>query len=217
VFEYIYFARPDSFQHGAYVQEVRKHLGAKLAEEHPAPNADVVIPIPDSGVPAAIGYAEYAKIPFDMGIIRSHYIGRTFIEPRQSIRDFGVKLKLNPVVSCVKGKSVVVIDDSLVRGTTSKKLISHLRDAGAKEVHMRISAPPTTNSCFYGIDTPTRKELLASHQTVENIRQFIGADTLGYLSLSGVLDVTTKKAGDGFCHACFSGEYPVPVKSTESL
>ena len=208
VFEYIYLARPDSLIYGENVYQMRKHLGRRLAIEHPAADADVVIPVPDSGVPAAIGFAEQARVPFDMGIIRSHYIGRTFIEPRQSIRDFGVKLKLSPVKECVKEKSVVVVDDSLVRGTTSKKLIKHLRDAGARKVHVRISAPPTTHSCFYGIDTPTRKELLASSQSVENIRQFIGADTLGYLSLDGLIEEASKQAGEGFCHACFSGEYP---------
>lgn len=209
VFEYIYFARPDTQLYGANVHEMRKELGRLLAREKPAPDADVVIPIPDSGVPAAIGFAEQAEVPFDMGIIRSHYIGRTFIEPKQSIRDFGVKLKLSPVTECIKGRSVVVVDDSLVRGTTSKKLIQHLRDAGARQVHMRVSAPPTTNPCFYGIDTPTRKELLASSQSVEDIRKFIGADTLGYLSLEGLLHVTGERVGQGFCHACFSGEYPV--------
>lgn len=213
VFEFIYFARPDSSIFGATVYQKRKALGRKLAEEQPPLDADIVVPIPDSGVYAAIGYAEQAKLPFEMGIIRSHYIGRTFIEPRQSIRDFGVKLKLNPVMETVKGKSIVVVDDSLVRGTTSKKLIKHLREAGAKKVHVRISAPPTTHSCFYGIDTPTRKELLASNQSVENIREFIGADSLGYISLQGVLEVCSEGAGPGFCHACFSGEYPTEISS----
>lgn len=209
VFELIYFARPDSSIFGANVYQKRKAFGRKLAEEQPALDADMVIPIPDSGVYAAIGYAEQAKLPFEMGIIRSHYIGRTFIEPRQSIRDFGVKLKLNPVADCIRGKNLVVVDDSLVRGTTSKKLIQHLREAGAKKVHLRISAPPTSHPCFYGIDTPTKRELLASSQSVEKIREFIGADTLGYISLPGLLEVAREGAGDGFCHACFSGEYPV--------
>ena len=154
---------------------------------------------------------ERARIPFDMGIISSHYIGRTFIEPRQSIRDLSVKLKLNPVVRCIENKEIVVVDDSLVRGTTSKKLISHLREAGARKVHLRITAPPTTHSCFYGIDTPTRKELVASSQSVENIRAFIGADSLGYLSLDGLMAVTSKKEGQDFCHACFSGKYPTEI------
>lgn len=211
VFEHIYFARPDSTLYGTNVHAVRKALGRKLAEEQPAPGAEVVIPVPDSGVPAAIGYAEWAKIPFDMGIIRSHYIGRTFIEPKQSIRDFGVKLKLNPIRDAVEGKSVVVVDDSLVRGTTSRKLITHFREAGASEVHLRISAPPTTHPCFYGINTPTKKELLASNQNLDQIRRYVGADTLGYISLAGVLEVTEKASGPGFCHACFSGEYPTRI------
>lgn len=209
VFEYIYFARPDSQLYGSNVHEMRKELGRQLAKEQPAPQADVVIPIPDSGVPAAIGFSEQSKVPFDMGIIRSHYIGRTFIEPRQSIRDFGVKLKLNPVAATLRGKRVVVVDDSLVRGTTSKKLIRHLRDAGALEVHMRVSAPPSTDPCFYGIDTPTRKELIASSQSVEDIRKFVGADSLGYLSLNGLMEITSQRVGPGFCHACFSGQYVV--------
>jgi amidophosphoribosyltransferase len=208
VFEQVYFARPDSVVYGAGVYETRKALGKRLAVEHPVPQADMVIPVPDSGVYAAIGYSEESKIPFEMGIIRSHYMGRTFIEPSQSIRDFGVKLKLNPLSGFLKGKKTVVVDDSLVRGTTSRKLIQHLRDAGATEVHLRISAPPTMHPCFYGIDTPTQKELLASRNSVEQIRNFIGADSLGYLSLDGLLQVCTTKSQPGFCHACFSGEYP---------
>jgi len=211
VFEQVYFARPDSVVYGSSIYQTRKNLGKRLAEEQPAPNADMVIPVPDSGVYAAIGYAEMARLPFEMGIIRSHYIGRTFIEPRQSIRDFGVKLKLNPVAETINGKSVVVVDDSLVRGTTSKKLIQHLRNAGAKEVHLRISAPPTSHPCFYGIDTPTKKELLASSNTIEDIRAFVGADSLGYLSLEGLLKVAEEKSGEGFCHACFSGDYPCVI------
>lgn len=211
IFESIYFARPDSLAYGERVHEVRKALGRQLAIEHPTPGANVVIPVPDSGVPAAIGFAEQAGVPFDMGIIRSHYIGRTFIEPQQSIRDFGVKLKLSPVRSCVEGKDVVIVDDSLVRGTTSRKLIQHLRDAGARKVHVRISAPPTTHSCFYGIDTPTRNELLASRFSVEEIGRHIGADSLGYISLEGLLKVSTRTSGEGFCHACFSGQYPTPI------
>lgn len=208
VFEQIYFARPDSVVFGAGVYETRKALGKRLAKEQPAGGADIVIPVPDSGVYAAIGYSEESKIPFEMGIIRSHYIGRTFIEPSQSIRDFGVKLKLNPLSGFLQDKKIVVVDDSLVRGTTSKKLIQHLRDAGAKEVHLRISAPPTAHPCYYGIDTPTQKELLASKNSVEEIRKFIGADSLGYLSLDGLLEVCATRAGEGFCHACFSGSYP---------
>lgn len=211
IFEYVYLARPDSVLYGESVHEMRKAFGRQLAAEHPAKGAEIVIPVPDSGVPAAIGFAEASGLPFDMGIIRSHYVGRTFIEPRQSIRDFGVKLKLNAVSHCVKGKSVIVVDDSLVRGTTSKKLVQHLREAGAREVHMRISAPPTTHSCFYGVDTPTRKELLASTNSVEQIRKFIGADSLGYLSQEGLLRTAAKRVGEGFCHACFSGKYPTPI------
>ena len=208
VFEQIYFARPDSVVYGAGVYETRKALGKRLALEHPVPHADMVIPVPDSGVYAAIGYSEESKTPFEMGIIRSHYMGRTFIEPSQSIRDFGVKLKLNPLSGFLKGKKIVVVDDSLVRGTTSKKLIQHLRDAGAREVHLRISAPPTKHPCFYGIDTPTQTELLASRQSTEQIQNYIGADSLGYLSLQGLLDVCSGKSRVGFCHACFSGDYP---------
>ncbi|MFM8315290.1 MAG: amidophosphoribosyltransferase, partial [Deltaproteobacteria bacterium] len=211
VFEQVYFARPDSSVFGATVYHTRKKLGAQLAKEQPAPGADLVIPVPDSGVYASIGFSEFSKLPFEMGIIRSHYIGRTFIEPRQSIRDFGVKLKLNPVSEVIKGKSIVVVDDSLVRGTTSKKLIQHLRDAGAREVHLRISAPPTAHPCFYGVDTPTKRELLASTNSVESIRKFVGADSLGYLSLTGLLKVASESSGEGFCHACFSGEYPTAI------
>lgn len=210
VFEQVYFARPDSVVFGSGVYETRKALGKRLAVEHPVSHADMVIPVPDSGVYAAIGYSEQSNTPFEMGIIRSHYMGRTFIEPSQSIRDFGVKLKLNPLSGFLKGKKIVVVDDSLVRGTTSKKLIQHLRDAGAVEVHVRISAPPTKHPCFYGIDTPTQKELLASRNSVEQIKDFIGADSLGYLSLQGLLDVCSSKSREGFCHACFSGEYPTP-------
>ena len=209
IFEQIYFARPDSVVFGAGVYETRKALGKQLALEQPASDAHLVIPVPDSGVYAAIGYAEVSKLPFEMGIIRSHYMGRTFIEPAQSIRDFGVKLKLNPVSQFLQGKKVVIVDDSIVRGTTSRKLIQHLRDAGAQEVHLRISSPPTKHPCFYGIDTPTQEELLASSQTVEQMRKFIGADTLGFLSLEGLLKVSEKKSRPGFCHACFSGEYPI--------
>ena len=211
VFEYIYLARPDSLLYGESVHEMRKKLGRQLAKEHPAKGADLVIPVPDSGVPAAIGFAEQSGVPFDMAIIRSHYIGRTFIEPKQSIRDFGVKLKLNPINHLIKGKSVVIVDDSLVRGTTSRKLVKHLKDAGAKEIHMRISAPPTTHSCFYGVDTPTKKELLASSHSTAQIKDFIGADSLGYLSLDGLVQAASETAGEGYCHACFSGQYPVPI------
>ncbi|NBX91671.1 MAG: amidophosphoribosyltransferase [Proteobacteria bacterium] len=208
VFEHIYFARPDSVVFGAGVYETRKALGKRLAQEQPASGMDMVIPVPDSGVYASIGFSEESGIPFEMGIIRSHYIGRTFIEPSQSIRNFGVKLKLNPLSGFLRDKKIVVVDDSLVRGTTSKKLIQHLRESGAKEVHLRISAPPTMHPCFYGIDTPTSKELLASRSTIEQMKELIGADSLGFLSLQGLLETCGSSAGTGFCHACFSGNYP---------
>jgi len=206
VFEYIYFARPDSDFFGKSVAVVRRALGRQLAREAPV-EADVVIPVPDSGVYAAMGYAEESNIPFDRGLIRNHYVGRTFIEPRQSIRNFGVKLKLNPVRKIVEGKRVIVVDDSIVRGTTSRKIIKMIQDAGAKEVHMRISAPPSKFPCLYGIDTPTRKELIAASQSVEEIRAFLETDSLGYLSLEGLIKATTEK--NDICKACFCGEYPI--------
>src|SRR5215469_883691 len=209
IFEYVYFSRPDSTVFGRNVYQVRKQQGRALARECPA-DADVVVPVPDSGVPAALGYAEEAGLPFEFGLIRSHYVGRTFIEPAQAIRHFGVKIKFNPVPAVLEGKRVVLVEDSLVRGTTLKKVIPMLRQAGAKEIHMRIAAPPTTNSCFYGIDTPTREELLASHQSIEEIRRFIGADSLGYLSLEGLYSFDGHPSG-GFCDACFTGKYPVAV------
>ena len=211
IFEYVYFARPDSNIFGQNVYEVRKNLGRELAREHPV-EADMVVPVPDSGVPAAIGYAQSSGIPYDMGIIRNHYVGRTFIEPQQSIRHFGVKVKLNAVSRTITGKRLVVIDDSLVRGTTSQKIIKMLRAAGAKEIHMRISSPPTTHSCFYGIDTPTREELIASSHSVEDIRKFITADSLAYLSQEGLTRAASQnKSPSGFCTACFDGKYPVKI------
>jgi amidophosphoribosyltransferase len=209
IFEYIYFARPNSVIQGRSVYEARIAMGRRLAEEH-AVDADVVIAVPDSGTPAAIGYSQRAHLPYELGLIRSHYVGRTFIEPRSSIRHFGVKLKLSPIASILKGKRVVVVDDSIVRGTTSKKIVKMLRDAGAREVHLRISSPPTRFPCFFGIDTPTRGELIAASCSVDDIRQFLEADSLGYLSLDGVQEATGRDLG-GFCHACFSGEYAVPV------
>jgi amidophosphoribosyltransferase len=215
VFEYVYFARPDSRLGGRSVYEVRKELGRRLAKDNPV-EADVVVPVPDSGVPSAIGYAGALGIPFEMGLIRSHYVGRTFIEPQQSIRHFGVRLKLNPVESILRGKRVVVIDDSIVRGTTSRKIIKMVRDAGAREVHLRISSPPTQWPCYYGIDTPTRRELIASSHSVDEIARYVTADSLGYLSLEGMLDAVTRTPGDptgaepaSYCHACFSGQYPI--------
>ena len=210
IFEYVYFARPDSHFGGRSVYEVRKGLGRALAKEHPV-DADVVIPVPDSGVPAAIGYAAAMGKPFEMGLIRSHYVGRTFIEPQQSIRHFGVRLKLNPVEPVLRGKRVVVIDDSIVRGTTSRKIVKMIRDAGAREVHLRISSPPTQWPCYYGIDTPTRRELIASSHSVEEIARYVTADSLSYLSLEGMLESVGGPEGKGnFCHACFSGEYAIP-------
>jgi amidophosphoribosyltransferase len=209
IFEYVYFSRPDSTVFGRNVYQVRKQQGRALARECPA-DADVVVPVPDSGVPAALGYAEEAGLPFEFGLIRSHYVGRTFIEPAQAIRHFGVKIKFNPVPAVLEGKRVVLVEDSLVRGTTLKKVIPMLRQAGAREIHMRIAAPPTTNSCFYGIDTPTREELLASHQSVEEIRRFIGADSLAYLSWQGLYSFDGHPTS-GFCDACFTGKYPVEV------
>ncbi|MBI3019039.1 MAG: amidophosphoribosyltransferase [Deltaproteobacteria bacterium] len=206
IFEHIYFSRPDSVVFGSNVYEVRKALGRQLAMEHPAP-ADIVVPVPDSGVPAAIGYAEESKIPFQMGIIRNHYIGRTFIEPEQSIRNFGVKIKLNPIREVLEGKSVALVDDSIVRGTTSRKIVQLLRQHGAREVHLRISSPPTIGPCFYGIDTPHKSELIASLKSMAEIRDFIGADSLGYLSLEGLLHVEPQKKN--FCTACFDDRYPL--------
>ncbi len=207
VFEFIYFARPDSNIFGANVYAVRKNLGRELAKEHPI-DADVVIPVPDSGVPAAVGFSEVSGIPFQMGLIRSHYIGRTFIEPKDAIRHFGVKIKLNAVRDLLRGKRVVVIDDSIVRGTTSRKIVKMIRDAGAKEVHMRISSPPTICPCFYGIDTPTKKELIASSHAIDEISTYITADTLRYLSIEGLYRAVSD-AGGSFCDACFTGKYPV--------
>jgi amidophosphoribosyltransferase len=211
IFEHVYFARPDSSVFGANVGAVRKRFGAQLAREHSAP-ADVVVPVPDSGVFAAIGYAQEAGIPFEFGLVRNHYVGRTFIEPKQAIRHFGVKVKLNPVREIVAGKRIILIDDSIVRGTTSKKIVRMLKNAGAAEVHMRISSPPTIGPCYYGIDTPKRKELIASSSSVEEIREYIEADSLGFLSVGGMLDAV---AADGnnpaelYCTACFTGRYPL--------
>jgi amidophosphoribosyltransferase len=208
IFEFIYFSRPDSNIFGNLnVDALRKEFGRQLARENPI-DADIVIPVPDSGVPAALGYAEESKIPFDFGLIRNHYVGRTFIEPRQSIRHFGVKIKLNPVRKLLKDKRVMVIDDSIVRGTTSKKIVKMLREGGgAKEVHMRISSPPTIGPCFYGIDTPTRKELIAATHSLEEIRKYITSDSLQYLNLEGLLNMVPNP--EEYCTACFNDNYPV--------
>jgi amidophosphoribosyltransferase len=214
IFEFIYFARPDSMVFGQNVYTIRKNFGRQLARETGI-EADVVIPVPDSGVPAALGYAEEAGLPFDTGLIRNHYVGRTFIEPRQTIRHFGVKIKLNPVRDALRGKRVVVVDDSIVRGTTSKKIIKMIRNAGAKEVHLRISSPPTSFPCYYGIDMPTRQELIAATHSIEEIRKYITADTLGYISMDGIQKVIQQPMN--YCAACFDGEYPVPFPGEKML
>lgn len=207
IFEFIYFARPDSNIFGANVYDIRKNIGAMLAKEHPV-EADLVMPVPDSGIGAAIGYSEQSGIHYDMGLVRNHYVGRTFIEPKDSIRHFGVKIKLNPVKSLIKGKKVIVVDDSIVRGTTSKKIIKMIRDAGAKEIHVRISSPPTVAPCYYGIDTPDKGDLIGANKSVEEIAKHIGADSVGYVSIEGLYEAV-KKAGGSFCDACFTEKYPV--------
>lgn len=214
IFEYVYFARPDSMLDGKSVNEVRKAIGRELAKEHPV-DADIIIPIPDSGVPAAIGYANESNIPFEMGIIRNHFIGRTFIQPTQEVRNLSVKLKHLPCKSSINNRRVVLIDDSIVRGTTSRKLIDMVRAAGASEVHMRVAAPPTKGACFYGIDTPTEEELIASSNDIETIRHYIGADSLAYLSIDGlyraVCNAARNNAQPQYCDACFTKDYPLKV------
>jgi len=210
IFEQVYFSRPDSVVFGKGVNGSRQAMGRILAEESPV-EADIVVPVPDSGVTAAIGFADGSGIPFKFGLIRNHYVGRTFIEPKQSIRHFGVKIKLNPVAEILTGRRVVLIDDSIVRGTTSKKIVEMVRAAGAREVHVRISSPPTVSPCYFGIDTPTRSELIASNHSVEEIREFLSADSLYFLSLEGL----KRAVGDrgNFCTACFSEDYPLPVET----
>ncbi|MGH9522661.1 MAG: amidophosphoribosyltransferase [Terriglobales bacterium] len=216
IFEHVYFSRPDSVVFGRSVNASREALGRQLAREAPV-DADIVCAVPDSGVPAAIGYAAESGLPFRVGLIRSHYVGRTFIEPEQRVRDFGVKLKLNPVKSALEGKRVVLIDDSIVRGTTSRKIVRLVRNAGAREVHMRISCPPTIAPCYYGVDTPSRRQLIAANKSVEEIRDFIGADTLSYVSLDGL----KKACGEGetttYCTACYTGKYPTDFVAVEDL
>ena len=214
VFEHVYFARPDSYVFGQSVNEVRTEMGRRLAVEQPA-DADVVVPVPDSGVCAATGFAEQSGLPLQMGLIRNHYVGRTFIEPHQSIRHFGVRVKLNPVKSILNGRRVILVDDSIVRGTTSRKIVRMVRAAGASEVHMRISCPPTISPCFYGVDTPQRNELIAATHSLEEIRRFIGADSIGYLSLEGLLGAVgpTKRS---YCTSCYTGQYPVAIPSNQS-
>lgn len=216
IFEHVYFSRPDSLVFGRSVQDSREQLGRQLAREAPA-EADIVVPVPDSGVTAAMGYAAESGIPFRFGLIRNHYVGRTFIEPKQSVRDFGVRLKLNPVRSLLEGKRVVLIDDSIVRGTTSRKIVRMVRNAGAREVHMRISCPPTISPCFYGVDTPSKRELIAANNSIDQIRGFIGADSLSYLSIDGL----KKACGDGqkttYCSACYTGSYPTNWVDVEEI
>lgn len=210
VFEHVYFARPDSKVFDRSVYESRKRLGRYLAKES-AVDADIVIPVPDSGVPSAIGYSQESKIPFEFGIIRNHYVGRTFIQPTQGIRDFGVKIKLNPQSEVLKGKKVIVIDDSLVRGTTSKKIINLIRQAGAKEVHMRIASPPTISPCYYGVDTPQKSQLIAATYDLKTIKEFIGADSLAYLSMEGLF-ASMESPPNEYCAACFDEKYPTALE-----
>jgi amidophosphoribosyltransferase len=213
IFEHVYFSRPDSIIFGRPVNQSRERLGRLLAREHPV-EADIVAPVPDSGVPAAVGYAAESGIPFRMALIRNHYIGRTFIEPEQSIRDFGVKLKLNPVRRMLEGQRVVLVDDSIVRGTTSRKIVRLVREAGAAEVHVRISCPPTISPCYYGVDTPRREELIAANNSVEEIRRFLGADSLGYLSLKSLREAVEDTEGK-FCTSCYTGSYPTELVQLE--
>ena len=213
VFEHIYFSRPDSYLFGHSVYSTRKLMGKALARERPV-EADVVVPVPDSGVISAMGYSEETKIPFQMGLIRNHYVGRTFIEPQSQIRNFGVKIKLNAVKPVIEGKRVIIIDDSIVRGTTSKKIVRMLREVGAREVHVRISSPPTTHSCFYGIDTPTKGELIASNMDIDQTCKYLGADSLHYISLEKMLEIFGEQKDD-FCAACFDGRYPVDVTGSD--
>lgn len=213
IFEHVYFSRPDSIIFGRSVNQSREMLGRLLAQEHPV-DADIVVPVPDSGVPAAVGYALESRIPFRMGLIRNHYIGRTFIEPSQAIRNFGVKLKLNPIRGLIEGQRVILVDDSIVRGTTSRKIVRMVREAGAKEVHLRISCPPTISPCYYGVDTPTREELIASSNSPEEICKFIGADSLGYVSLPALRQAVADTQGR-FCTSCYTGVYPTDLVQLE--
>jgi amidophosphoribosyltransferase len=209
VFEHVYFARPDSNVFGGSVDRARRALGRRLAQEHPAPGADLVFSVPDSSNSAALGFAEESGIPYELALIRNHYIGRTFIQPTQAGRDAKVRIKYNPVRGLLEGKSVVMVDDSIVRGTTTRGLVALVRSAGAREVHMRVSSPPITGPCYYGIDTPSREELIAANHEVSGIAKILGVDSLGYLSLDGMLQAMPGGSA-GFCHACFSGDYPTP-------
>jgi amidophosphoribosyltransferase len=216
IFEHVYFSRPDSIVFGKSVQQTRDAMGRQLALESPV-DADIVVPVPDSGVTAALGFSYQSGIPIQFGLIRNHYVGRTFIEPEQRVRDFGVKLKLNPVRNVLKDKRVVLIDDSIVRGTTSRKIVRLVRESGAKEVHFRVSCPPTISPCYYGVDTPSKNQLIAANKTVEEIREYIGADSLAYLSLEGL----RKAAGEGdehfYCTACYTGKYPTNIVGVEDI
>jgi amidophosphoribosyltransferase len=216
IFEHVYFARPDSRIFGRWVQESREAMGRRLARESHV-DADLVVPVPDSGVTAAIGYADESKIPFRFGLIRNHYVGRTFIEPEQRVRDFGVKLKLNPVRNLLEGKRVILIDDSIIRGTTSRKIVRMVRGAGAKEVHLRISCPPTISPCFYGVDTPRKKDLIAANYSVAEICRFIEADSLSYLSLDGLKNACDGGEGNTYCTACYTGKYPTKWVDVEEI
>jgi len=216
IFEHVYFSRPDSVIFGRPVQESREALGRELAREAPV-DADLVVPVPDSGVTAAVGYSNESGIPFSFGLIRNHYVGRTFIEPEQRVRDFGVRLKLNPVQHLLKGKRVVLIDDSIVRGTTSRKIVRMVRDAGATEVHLRISCPPTISPCFYGVDTPSKKHLIAANKSVQEIREYIGADSLSYLSLGGLKRACAEGENVTYCTACYTGKYPTDFVDVEDI
>jgi amidophosphoribosyltransferase len=219
IFEYVYFSRPDSVSEGINVYEARQRIGMELAREAPV-KADVVVPVPDSGIPGALGYAKQSGIPFELGIIRNHYVGRTFIEPSDHVRHLGVKLKHNSNRAMLEGKRVVLIDDSIVRGTTSKKIVAMVREAGASEVHMRVASPPTTHSCFYGVDTPTRDQLLAANNDVKAMAKLIGVDSLAFISLDGmyraVAGIKRDNAHPQFCDACFSGDYPIPLTDCEN-
>jgi amidophosphoribosyltransferase len=216
IFEHVYFARPDSRIFGRWVQESRDQMGRRLARESGVP-ADLVVPVPDSGVTAALGYAEESGIRFRLGLIRNHYVGRTFIEPEQRVRDFGVRLKLNPVHNLLEGKRVILIDDSIIRGTTSRKIVRMVRGAGAKEVHLRISCPPTISPCFYGVDTPSKRELIAANNSIEEIRRYIEADSLAYLSLEGLLKACDGSEHNGYCTACYTGDYPTQWVDVEDI
>jgi amidophosphoribosyltransferase len=215
VFEHVYFSRPDSIVFGRAVQESRENLGRYLAIESPA-DADIVVPVPDSGNAAALGYSAESGLPYRQALIRNHYVGRTFIEPSQAIRDFGVKLKLNPVRSLLEGKSVILVDDSIVRGTTSRKIVRMVRQAGAREIHMRISCPPTISPCFYGVDTPNKSELIAANSSIEEIRRFIEADSLAYLSMNALQKSVADTRGE-YCYACYTGNYPTDFVNIDQL